>query len=141
MFAAARRLLRPGGGVASITHGRPIWLGERDWARAQRAYLERWFGPITATSRTDDRTLREPPWARTGGFMARRGAQTPVRRARGRGLRGRSPVLRLPPGRIAADARDDFEAGLGAALQPHTNAASDGSLIKDVPVDVLRGRR
>jgi hypothetical protein len=47
----------------------------------------------------------------------------------------------LPPGRIAADARDDFEAGLGAALQPHPNAACEGSLIKDVPVDVLRGRR
>ncbi|WP_167760943.1 class I SAM-dependent methyltransferase [Geodermatophilus sp. DF01-2] len=59
VFTAARRLLRPGGGIAVITHGRPLWLGERDWARALRGYLEDWFGPARAGCGTDEETLLE----------------------------------------------------------------------------------
>jgi AraC-like DNA-binding protein len=36
VFAAAGRLLRSGGAIAVITHGRPLWLGQRNRTRAER---------------------------------------------------------------------------------------------------------
>ena len=45
-FADAAPLLRPGGGLAVITHGVPLWLAQAAWARRLRAHLETWTGPI-----------------------------------------------------------------------------------------------
>ena len=45
VFPRPRGCYAPGGGIAVITHGRPLWLGERDWMRALRAYFEDWLGP------------------------------------------------------------------------------------------------
>ncbi len=56
--AQACRLLRPGGGLAVITHGRPQWLGDRPWARSMRDYLQKWWGrSLTDTCGTDEDTL------------------------------------------------------------------------------------
>jgi SAM-dependent methyltransferase len=49
LFAALRPLVRPGGSVAVIANGTPLWLQETGWSRALRAHLEAWFA-ITATS-------------------------------------------------------------------------------------------
>ena len=36
LFSAARPLLRPGGGIAVVTNGIPLWLQDTDWSRAIR---------------------------------------------------------------------------------------------------------
>jgi SAM-dependent methyltransferase len=40
LFASVVPLLRPGGGVAVVTNGTPLWLHDADWSRAVREFLE-----------------------------------------------------------------------------------------------------
>jgi SAM-dependent methyltransferase len=57
LFPALRPLLRPGGGVAVISNGRPVWMQDRGWSRALRDVLEQWRGkPLTGTFGADDET-------------------------------------------------------------------------------------
>jgi SAM-dependent methyltransferase len=59
LFRAIRPLLRPGGGVAVITNGTPLWLQDTEWSRALRACLEQWLGRRSAWScQTDDKGRR-----------------------------------------------------------------------------------
>jgi hypothetical protein len=44
LFIAAPRLLRPGGGLAVIANGTPLWQQTSDWSRALRQALEQWLG-------------------------------------------------------------------------------------------------
>ena len=44
VFRAARPLLRPGGGIAVITNGTPLWLQDTDWSRTLQECLQRWLG-------------------------------------------------------------------------------------------------
>jgi SAM-dependent methyltransferase len=44
VFRAAAGLVRPGGGVAVVTNGTPIWLQPTGWSRALRQWLEDWLG-------------------------------------------------------------------------------------------------
>jgi trans-aconitate methyltransferase len=37
-------LLRPGGGIAVISNGTPMWLQDSAWSRALRNFLEQWLG-------------------------------------------------------------------------------------------------
>jgi SAM-dependent methyltransferase len=48
LFKAVVPLLRPGGGIAVVTNGTPLWLQETDWSRALRDVLERWLGTTLA---------------------------------------------------------------------------------------------
>jgi len=43
LFAALRQVLRPGGGLAVIANGTPLWQQPSAWSRALRAGLERWL--------------------------------------------------------------------------------------------------
>ncbi|MEU4570191.1 class I SAM-dependent methyltransferase [Micromonospora sp. NPDC023956] len=55
LFRSARGLLRPGGGIAVVTNGTPLWLQDTEWSRALRGCLERLLGhPVTATCQTDE---------------------------------------------------------------------------------------
>ncbi|RLQ04089.1 class I SAM-dependent methyltransferase [Micromonospora sp. BL1] len=55
LFAAARPFLRPGGGIAVVTNGEPLWTQDADWSRALRECLERMLGhPVTARCQTDE---------------------------------------------------------------------------------------
>lgn len=47
VFADARELLRPGGGIAIISHGVPLWLADTAWAREVNRYLQGWLGAST----------------------------------------------------------------------------------------------
>jgi AMP nucleosidase len=48
-------LLRPGGGVAVISNGTPMWLQDSAWSRALRGFLEQWSGSRPANPcGTDD---------------------------------------------------------------------------------------
>ncbi|WP_410661592.1 class I SAM-dependent methyltransferase [Amycolatopsis sp. lyj-112] len=50
LFPALRSLLRPGGGVAVITNGTPMWLHDDAWSKALREYLSGWLGqPLVRT--------------------------------------------------------------------------------------------
>jgi trans-aconitate methyltransferase len=44
LFRSVIQLLRPGGGIAVVTNGTPLWLQETDWSRALRDFMERWLG-------------------------------------------------------------------------------------------------
>src|SRR4029453_2435450 len=44
LFRAIRPLLRPGGGIAVVTNGAPLWLQDTEWSRTLREFLEQWTG-------------------------------------------------------------------------------------------------
>jgi SAM-dependent methyltransferase len=54
VFRALVPFLRPGGGVAVVTNGTPLWLQDTAWSRALRDCLEHWLGhKLTRTCGTD----------------------------------------------------------------------------------------
>ncbi|MGN6796157.1 MAG: class I SAM-dependent methyltransferase [Streptosporangiaceae bacterium] len=44
LFRCAGALIRPGGGVAVVTNGTPLWLQDSAWSHALREFLEHWLG-------------------------------------------------------------------------------------------------
>jgi SAM-dependent methyltransferase len=55
LFGVLVDLVRPGGGVAVITNGTPLWLQESPWSVALREFLQTSFGwTLDATCGTDD---------------------------------------------------------------------------------------
>ena len=59
LFRAVIPLVRPGGGVAVVTNGTPLWLHDTDWSRALRAYLEHWLDTkLTSACGTDEQSQR-----------------------------------------------------------------------------------
>jgi hypothetical protein len=57
VFRAVVPLVRPGGGIAVVTNGTPLWLQDTDWSRALRAVLERWMGTtLTDACGTDEQS-------------------------------------------------------------------------------------
>jgi hypothetical protein len=55
LFDHARGLLRPGGGIAILTNGTPVWLQDGDWSHSVRTFLERWLDhEVTNRCGTDD---------------------------------------------------------------------------------------
>jgi SAM-dependent methyltransferase len=56
-LAAAAALLRPGGGLAVVTQGPPLWLGAAPWQQAVRSVLEDHLGPVTDTCGSDAAAL------------------------------------------------------------------------------------
>ncbi len=55
LFDRARNMLRPGGGLAIISNGVPIWQQDSDWSRALGSALEGWFDkPSSNTCGTAD---------------------------------------------------------------------------------------
>lgn len=52
-------LLRPGGAVAVVTQGPPMWLGSAPWQVAVRQTLEAASGPVSGNCRTDQTSLNE----------------------------------------------------------------------------------
>ncbi len=59
LFTAARSIVRPGGGVAVVTNGLPLWLQDTDWSRRLRMVLEEWTGrDVHSSCGTDDDARR-----------------------------------------------------------------------------------
>jgi len=52
LFTNLTPLIQPGGGIAVIANGSPIWLHDTPWARALRDHNENWFGPILSSCGT-----------------------------------------------------------------------------------------
>ncbi|MDP9848768.1 class I SAM-dependent methyltransferase [Streptosporangium lutulentum] len=59
LFRTLVPLVRPGGGVAVVANGTPLWLQDTAWSQALRGCLEQWLGHgLTQTCGTDDATRR-----------------------------------------------------------------------------------
>jgi SAM-dependent methyltransferase len=57
LFRDARRILRPGGGIAIVTNGTPLWQQDTPWSRALRGVMEEWWQTtLTATCVTDEQS-------------------------------------------------------------------------------------
>ena len=55
LFPTLTPLLRPGGGVAVITNGTPLWLHDSTWSQALRGFLEQWLNTtLTSACGTDE---------------------------------------------------------------------------------------
>jgi SAM-dependent methyltransferase len=122
LFGALGGLLRPGGGVAVITNGTPLWLQESRWSVALREFLQTSFGwRLDATCGTD-----EASQARYRRQMADAGFDVIERHidyedvldldALVGGLLSAFPVQELPP----PQRRHEFAARVGLALAPET---------------------
>ena len=58
LFLRARRLLRPGGGIAVIANGVPLWQQDSEWSRCLRMALDAWFHTTTTATCGTDRATR-----------------------------------------------------------------------------------
>jgi SAM-dependent methyltransferase len=136
LFRSARPLVRPGGGVAVVTNGTPLWLQDSAWSRGLRGFLERWLGStVTSPCGTDEESQR-----RYGDALALAGyevstaavdyaADLSLDQVVG-GVYSAMPVGRLP----AADQRADFAAQVRAAVGPQDRFS------EPVHVAILIGR-
>jgi ubiquinone/menaquinone biosynthesis C-methylase UbiE len=134
LFPELRRLVRPGGGVAVLTNGTPLWLQDTGWSRALRAFLEDRLGvPAANTCGTDEEAQRRYRDALTAaGFEVRTRVveyrDTPDADAITGGVLSALPVDRLPTD------RRDFADRLHRVLAPHAPCT------EHVRVTVLLGR-
>jgi SAM-dependent methyltransferase len=139
LFAAVARGLAPGGAIAVITHGVPLWQTGEDWARALAAYLTDWFGrPLTARCGSDEAAERE----RRDLLMAAGFPDLAVLEHRYVAEVDDDYVIGHLYSALDADVlptarRPAFEDGLRRALAPF----QDGPLREDVPVRALVARR
>jgi SAM-dependent methyltransferase len=119
LFRALPPLLRPGGGVAVVTNGTPLWSQECDWSRALRDHLEEWRGrPLRNACGTDAAAQRAYREALAGaGFATRTAAVTYTATLSPAEVVG-GVLSALPVDELPAD-RERFGAGIGAALAPH----------------------
>lgn len=129
-------LFRPGGGIAVVTNGTPMWLQDSPWSRALRGFLEEWSGTtLTATCGTDDASQQRYRDALAGaGFdvteiICSYADELDLDHVVG-GIYSALGAQKLPPpGR-----RADFAAGIGRAVAPHA------PFTEHVPVRILAGR-
>jgi hypothetical protein len=70
LFATALTILRPGGGLAVIADGTPLWRQPSDWSQALRHALEQWLGTrLESRCGTDPQSRQHYQAAlRAGGF-------------------------------------------------------------------------
>lgn len=123
VFRAARPLLRPGGGIAVITNGTPLWLQDTEWSRTLQECLQQWRGlekPPTNSCQTDEagrrlnREALEAAGYRVLETSVDYAAQLTVDQLVG-GVFSALPADQLPPWA----SRDTFAAQLRDALAHH----------------------
>lgn len=131
VIAAARAAVRPGGGLAIVTQGPPLWLADTDWSRALRTMLESHLGPLSSTCGTDDVALE----ARTSlvGRSFRR-VQI-VDEMRPQGVDADWVIGHLRSAMSPADEPDEFEHTVRATL------ASFRTLVEPLRVTIVLGTR
>jgi len=130
-------LLRPGGGIAVITNGTPIWLQDSPWSRALRSFLEQWLGsrPTDRCGTDDASQLRYRDTMTEAGLDVTETCydytdELDLDRLIG-ALCSALPANRLPP----PDQRTAFADQIRRAVAPHA------PFTEPVPVRMLLGRR
>ena len=131
LFGAARPLLRPGGGIAVVTNGSPLWLHDTDWSRELAAFLRDWTGRPGATCQTDDagRRLTHDALDAAGYDVTETAVDYSAPLTADDIVGGVLSAMTPPP----AAERRRFAAELGTRLRPY------GTLTEDVRVTLQLG--
>jgi trans-aconitate methyltransferase len=136
LIPALASLIRPGGGIAVISNGTPLWLQDSAWSRALRGFLEeRWDTTLTATCGTDEESRRRYRETMTAAGLdvteARHdyASELDLDHVVG-GLYSAMSPQTLP----APDQRPTFASKIGDVLRPHA------PFIEQIPVRILLGR-
>lgn len=138
VFADARTLLRPGGGIAVVSHGLPLWLADAEWARAVNRFLTDWFDrPTGDLCGLDDHARDErAQLLDAAGFID----VTVLRHDYTAELTPDYVVghlySALSEEQVPADRRADFESGIRSAIE---HSATD-AMVEQVPVITLAAR-
>ncbi len=136
LFPTLVGLLRPGGGVAVITNGTPLWLQDNAWSQALRGFLEQWRGAtLTNTCGTDEASQQSyRDHLTAAGFdVTETSVEYTDELDLGQlvgGLYSALPVHQLP----APDQRPAFAEQVRRALEPHVR------FTEHVRVRMLLGR-
>lgn len=137
VFALARPLLKPGGGIAVVTNGIPLWLQDTDWSKAIKMLLEHWLGTsLTAHCGTDpDSQRRYATDLQHAGYTVTSTTNHRVAKLDFEQLAG-GVLSALPLSQLPQDQdRHTFERQLRDAVGPQERFQ------EQVPVTVLIGRR
>ncbi|HWD04465.1 MAG TPA: methyltransferase domain-containing protein [Amycolatopsis sp.] len=133
LFAAVKPLLRPGGGIAVVTNGEPLWLQDSAWSRALRSALAAWFGvALSATCGTDQASQD-----RYRAALAAAGYSTATTTVQYSGNLTAAEVIggvysAIDP--VPPDERPAFEDRIRTAIEPHA------PFTEPVRVRILTGR-
>ncbi|MDQ0376645.1 class I SAM-dependent methyltransferase [Amycolatopsis thermophila] len=139
LFAALSRLLRPGGGVAVIANGTPVWTQDSSWASAIREVSTRWLGPLEfpACGSSDEDRARHRDLLERAGFTRVREHRLDHTERLGLEEVVGSFYSTGPLDELDAAGRRGFDEDLRAALR---DAEPAGVFAEEVPVRVLCGK-
>jgi SAM-dependent methyltransferase len=139
LFAALARLLRPGGGIAVIANGTPVWVQETTWGPTLVAVARNWFDGLTfpTCGSSPDERARYQSLLVDAGFTVEEHAIDYSEEFTVDEVIG-SFYSATPLERLDGTQRADFDADLRAALLA---AQPDGRFVEEVPVRTLIGRR
>jgi SAM-dependent methyltransferase len=136
LFLALVPHLRPGGGIAVVTNGTPLWQQDTAWSRALRRWLEQWLGTKASSAcGTDEASQRKyrDSLAAAGYAVAAAAIdyddELTIDQIVG-GIYSALPAGRLPP----RDQRPHFAAQAYLALHPHE------PFTEHVRVSIVTGR-
>ena len=117
LFRAVKPMLRPGGGIAVVTNGAPLWLYDTDWSREVQSFLQEWQGRPGASCQTDETGLRLTRDALTsaGYHVTEMTVDYAAPLAVDEVVGGVLSAMDLPP----QDLRRRFAAELNRRLRPH----------------------
>jgi trans-aconitate methyltransferase len=137
LFATVHPLLRPGGGVAVVTNGEPLWLQDTAWSSALRQVVSDYLGvPLHRTCGTDASSQERYREALSAaGYVVdlrvvEYSATLTVEEIVGGVFSAMSPDQLPPP-----ETRPEFTERVRRAIEPH------GPLREDVRVRILTGVR
>ena len=139
VFGQARRLLRPGGALAIISQGPPMWLADTSWASDLRAYLGEWVGsPLTGTCGTDreaagDRRVRMGAHGFSSVELVEHTYENEIDLTYIAG----HLYSAMPQAMVPVDRRPEFQSGLQRALREHL---AEGTLTERIDATALIGR-
>lgn len=132
VIAASQAAVRPGGGLAIVTQGPPLWLADTEWSRALRTVLETHLGrAVSATCGTDQATLE----ARTALVRETFGRVEVVDETLLRPVTADWVIGHLRSAMSPADEPDEFEHAVRATL------ASFDTLVEPLRITIVLGTR
>lgn len=139
LFRALHPLIRPGGGIAVLTNGTPLWLQDTPWSKALRTCVEHWLGHKTtltcgSDTETQQRYADSLRTVRPVGYTVHTSTvdytdELTIDQITG-GIYSALPAAKLP----TPAQRPDFEAEIQRALKPHA------PFTEDVRVTTLMGQ-
>jgi SAM-dependent methyltransferase len=138
VFMHARRLLRPGGALAIISQGPPMWLADSSWASALRGYLAEWAGgPLTGTCDTDREAAEERRHLmRAHGFGSVELVEHTYNNDVDLTYIAGHLYSAMPQAMVPAKRRPEFQSGLQRALRGHL---AEGKLTERIHATALIG--